>query len=237
MSQLTRHFGAFGDISKRPEDGKRSGRFIHLGICRRCLPRVALWRITVALVIAAAIAGCGTSRVMEPNGGPTSAGTSIQYAPNGVVVLARQPISGGYLSIRGVRYSYMGKTYFGLRENVETSSKHRIVSGGGSGTSIKPGEYGILTMRVDHGCVGTYGYALAYGLLRNPSDMVTASSRDGKLIRFKQVAVPLNLHAHGVLVYALLGSGQINILTRTANGQIVGNESYAGRAFVACPGR
>lgn len=181
-------------------------------------------------------AGCGTSsprgRLLEQH--------PIKYAPNGVRTLVRERLHGGYFSISGVRYEFVGQTYFGLREYLEEPSKHGLVRGGGSGTSMKPGDYGVLTMGVERGCIGPNKYLLAFGLLHNPKDTVRAEGH-GTPLTFKKVAIPQNLHADGTLIYAVLTRGRTDVVTTAPDGRILRNEPYGeeepppGAPHVTCP--
>jgi hypothetical protein len=192
-----------------------------------CEPvRIAVAQAGALVVMCIAVAGCGESH--HPKHSPIVIRQHpVKYLPNGVRTLVRERVSGGYVSIIGQRYEYLGRTYFGLAKRTEEPGERRGAIGGGS-TPIEPGEHGIMVMEVEQGCVGTHEYALAEGLLRESRDTVTAHGH-GVPITFKKLPIPANLHASGVLVYALLTRGRIDVLTRAPNLRVVRDESYTLR--------
>lgn len=70
-----------------------------------------------------------------------------------------------------------------------------------------------------------HAHAIACGMLRDPEDSVTAQIH-GTTTIFKKVVIPINFYRDGVLVYAPLGRGPVDIAVRTRCGQVVSNESY-----------
>lgn len=201
--------------------------------------------VASVLALSAAIAGCGAARSGKHGpgtyvgGGANAARISvttrpIKYAPSGLKTLVRQRIPGGYFSIVAERYEYLGHTYSVLNDH-EEKSKERGGSAGG-GPDIERGQDISLEMGVSRGCLGPHAYALAYGMLRDPKDLVTAQA-DGTMIRFKRVVIPANFHPDGVLVYAALGQGQNNVVERTPNGEVAYHEHWTGVEASACHGR
>jgi hypothetical protein len=156
-------------------------------------------------------------------------GHVIRYARNGVRILVRERLPGGYVSLIGARYTYVGQTYFELGRRLEKLGKHgRVVVAGGGGISMKPGRYGAVLMQIQHGCLGPHEYTLAYGLLRNPDDTVMAQGSGDAAVLFKETVIPASLHADGLLIYSLLGRGATDVVTRTSSGRVVSSESYPG---------
>ncbi len=186
-------------------------------------------RAGIMLMVCAAVAGCGESNPRESSatylGGRLIKKYPIKYAPNGRQTLARERLPGGYISLVGERYAYMGQAYLKLSAHMEELGKKGLVSAGGGGTSIKPGEYGASLMQVERGCFGRNEYTLVYGLLRDRSDTVTARGHRTSIV-LKRVAIPADLHAGGILVYTVLGRGPIDVVTQTPSGRVVNNESY-----------
>jgi hypothetical protein len=148
------------------------------------------------------------------------------YTPDGSWTLVREGIPGGYVSITGKRYRAGRRVYSTLVGRIEQLDKPIVSSGGlPLDSSANP----ALQMAVYRGCAGTRLYALAYGLLRRPEDAVTA--RDGaRAVVVKKVEIPTSFYPGAMLVYALLGTGATNIVTRTPSGQVVNNVTYVGRA-------
>jgi hypothetical protein len=142
---------------------------------------------------------------------------------------------GAYFSIVAKRYEYRGHTYSVLNDREERSGGHGAGAGGG-GPEIERGQSIPLEMDVSHGCLGPYAYALAYGMLRDSKDSVTAQA-DGTTIRLKKVVIPTNFHPDGVVVYALLGRGRNNVVERSATERVVYDENWAGPEAGACHDR
>jgi hypothetical protein len=196
----------------------------------------ALRRIGVWCTLPIAVAGCAGS---HSHGGARESQLEVRkglkslierrapgkYTPDGSTTLVREAIAGGYVAITGRRYLNHGRIYLTLAGRIEPLNE-RIASSGG--LPLDEGGSGALDMAVYRSCAGSHAYALAYGLLRQPKDAVTAQA-DAHMIAFKKVAIPASFGAEGVVVYALLGGGTTNIVTRTPSGQIVGNVSYTGR--------
>lgn len=82
-----------------------------------------------------------------------------------------------------------------------------------------------VIMTIIDGCTGPYPHRVAWGLLKARRDTVTAYT-DHRSIRFRTAALPRQLRVAGVAVYASLPprSGG-KIVTRTANGRVVNEES------------
>jgi hypothetical protein len=196
------------------------------------------WAILVACVCSA---GCGETSTREhlsqtylmgPSGVRKRIRTyPIKYVPDGVLTLARERLPGGYVSLVGRRYEYMNRQYFELGERSERLDKEASLAIGGGGVAMKPGEYGPLVMQVKHGCLASDKYTFAYGLLRARRDTVVAQGGSSPIV-FRRVAIPMNLQADGILVYALLGPGRTDIVLRAPNGRIVRDESYASEPGV-----
>lgn len=221
-----------------PQDAPRKGAFIwcHDARARRIGHRMqGLWRAgyytMMLLMLCVCVAGCGGSHVGARTGPPIGIETSVHaypttYLRNDVQTLVRERVPGGHLSIIAEGYKYRGKVYFNLAHQSEPLYRRVKPWGGrGGGPSLEMAASGIAQIDVSYGCVGRYSYALAYGLLYNPGNIVTARTR-GETIKFSKVTIPARFHSRGVLVYALLGHGPVQVLTRTPEGRILREEQY-----------
>jgi hypothetical protein len=181
----------------------------------------------VALMLV--VTGCGES---HSRGGSGKSTYAVKYLPGDLVTLVRRRFAGGYVSIIAEQYEYGGKVYSQLANHAETVGEHGRRRGeGGSGPSLGHAEGRPIDIDISYGCVGRYEYTLAYGLLRDPKSTVTAR-RYKATITFTKVAIPATFHPGGVLVYALLGPGALDVTTRTPDGRTVTVEHYAeGRAI------
>ncbi len=216
-------------------------------VCDARPPRfafAAVCRASAVLAICIGVAGCGASRahrnhgvyVVAPDGARRElSAPAIKFKPRGLQTLVREPLQGGsYVTIVGKRYEFAGRTYSVLAEHVEERGKRGMVSGGGGdGPSMEPGAPGVVALDVGQECVGSDEVVIAYGLLREPEDTVTAEGA-GRPITFSKVMIPASFHARGVLVYALLKSGRMDILTRERDGRVVREEPYALQPLPSC---
>jgi hypothetical protein len=190
-------------------------------------------RAGILLFLSIGVAGCGGSHsrkrvsgtyILGSNGVMRRIATSpVKYLPNGLRVLVREPMLGGYFAIVAKRYEYLGHTYSVMDDREEGAGDRG--GGGGGSLDIEPGQRIPLEIAVFHVCLGSYAHAVAYGMLRDPNDSVTAEVH-GTTTIFKKLAIPANFRPDGLLVYALLRQGPANIAVRTGSGQVVSSESY-----------
>jgi hypothetical protein len=159
-------------------------------------------------------------------------GYRVAYAPNGLQTLVRKQIPGGEFSIIAKRYKYLGRSYSVLEDREERSGERGMGASGG-GPDIEAGQHGLLEMDVSRGCLDGHLYAVAYGMLRDPTDLVTERTRD-TVSKLDKVIIPASFRPDGVLVYTVLGQGSIDIMTRTQSGRVVTNESYPDREVIVC---
>jgi hypothetical protein len=191
------------------------------------MPRLAVASLGAVMTLT----GCGGSDAREHAAGPVKSGP-ITHAPGGLRTLVRERMPGGYFSIIGRRYSYLGHTHSAL-ESREQAAGSRLRGGGSGDVSVEPGQHSPLEMIVSQGCVGLHAYALAYAMLRDARNAVIAQA-GGTTTRFKKVTIPASFHPDGVLVYALLPPGENDVVTRTPSGRVVYNERWHGREAVSC---
>ncbi len=191
-------------------------------------------RAGILLILSMTVADCAGSHSRERVSGTYIMGSNgvrrrvatypVKYRPNGLRVLVREPMPGGYFAIVAKRYEYLGHTYSVMDDREESSGEHG--SGGGGGLDIEPDQRMPLEIAVFHVCLGSYAHAVAYGMLRDPKDAVTAQVH-GTTTILKKLVIPANFRPDGLLVYALLRGGPVTITVRTHSGRIVSNESYA----------
>lgn len=148
-----------------------------------------------------------------------------KYTLEGSWVLVREKILEGYVSIIGKRYRSGREVYSMLAGRVEQSSKKMTSI---RGFPLVSDSSSALQMTVYRGCTGLRPYALAFGLLRRPKDEVTAEN-NGRAVVMKKVEIPVSFYRGSVLVYALLGTGTTNILTRASDARVVSVVTYIGQ--------
>jgi hypothetical protein len=191
----------------------------------------------VVLILCMSVVSCGgagsqhytsdTHKTKDNGSQATATKYPVTYLAGGVQTLVRERLSTGYSVLTAVRYRYKGGTYSALRQHVEEPGVSGTVSAGGSGRSMAPEGHGPVEIGIVHGCVGVTGYALAYGMLRSPGDTVTALDSKGA-IRFRKVVIPAKFYPHGVLVYASLAPGPVELVVTTPSGSVVSKERYPG---------
>jgi hypothetical protein len=206
---------------------------------RRYLP---LRTASAVLVVGIAATGCGATHRRPPTlttgyqrlGVPTGGPHETPRERRSEHLLVREPLQGGgYFVISAIANS-SGRAQGEIRHHVELPGAHGLESGGwSSGPRLGGVEPRILAVHVDHGCSGADAYALAYGLLRQPEDTVTAHD-GGKAVVFKKVDIPASFHPGGVLVYELLGPDATNVVTRTPSGRVASTESFSGQDAISC---
>lgn len=182
----------------------------------------------VGLTVAVLAGGCGVS---GPRKGIESVKSDAPVARMGRV-LARGTLPGGGRFIvvltssveRRIAYYAEEPARYGASHN----RQHGLVRGGaGDGVRLSAPLHAPLEINVYQSCVGPYPYALAFGMLHNAHNSVTAYAND-KSVKFAKAELPSSLRSRGTLVYALLGPGQNRIITRTIAGEIVSSEVRRG---------
>lgn len=193
-------------------------------------------------VLSTAIGGCG--RTANHGGGrfPSEYGLRqwhrypIRYTRGGLQTLVAARMPGGHFAIVAKRYTYLGHIHSTLQVFAGGAGKHEKELGS-SGPDIEATERTPLEINVVHGCDGTRGYALAYGMLREPKDAITAQA-NGHSIRFRKVAVPAAFKPAGVLVYALFATpGPTRVITRLVTGKPIRRELFEGLQSGYCRSR
>jgi hypothetical protein len=172
---------------------------------------------TLLLLAAPALAGAIAAGKPPP----------VKFVTGGIRELAHGKLPGGQtFTIIGERYRFEGRFYFSLAFSINRPGTPPGVGGvpgpppgGNGGGSFNPSESpGVLVWNYFVACAPPY--ALAYGLLRAPSDSVRA--REGhRTTVLRHVSIPAVLHAGGVLVYASLAGPPSELIVRRPDGKRV----------------
>ncbi len=179
-----------------------------------------------ALAVAAlllVLSGCGGSS--SHKGVATRDGT-IEYLGHAHSIVSDTLPSGSAFSIVGQRYLFMGRHYLELRAHF---AKPAQVKEGGSTWAQGPDklEWGTQT-----GC-DVRPFAIVYGLLKVPDD--TAYARvAGRLVAFRQVALPPSLHTAGALFYGTPSGSVDGLVIRTHAGQPIVTGTGVGTVEGVC---
>jgi hypothetical protein len=146
-------------------------------------------------------------------------------------VLASQQVPGGFDTILGEDKKRHGEVYLSVATISERVGKrgikgHRpgmVVTGEGRGLSAGLGEHRPLVLATEGECDGDNGEWLAYGIVNDPRDVVSAHDRDVSIV-FKRAAIPANLHATGILVYAMVPFESSYVVARSFNDRVLATE-------------
>lgn len=145
--------------------------------------------------------------------------------------LASGTLPGGeQFRIAGTLTTYRGRKSFGLEAE--------LLAEGLGGSSEASGEIGAIggarrsghafAPELETGCRPAE-FALVYGLLRKPHDVVLARTSNG-LVALRKAKIPKALHAGGALAYVALGSVPQEVVVRTPTGRTVSSTNLAGKA-------
>jgi hypothetical protein len=162
----------------------------------------------------------------------------IKYLPDGLRTLVRGRVpQGPAFSIIEQHYRFLGHVYFELTVRVDNESSSGLGGGGGIGSSSevsfsskgstkpKPSPF---SMSLSQSCE-PHPYAIVYGLLKAPGDMVLARV-SGRLQPLHRVAFPASLHVHGALAYAVLPAIPSELVVRARDGRTIAREDLSQRA-------
>jgi hypothetical protein len=231
---------------------QRTTRFVRERT-REASRRPSLWiEIVAALAVCVAVGGCGVAAAhngfdaTQPTSAAERAPEYVSPPPGPILTRIHLP-AGPVTGIMAIRCSvkpscYQFATYWEQPSRYGGGKHHkkfRVVVGstGPAISDATPGERTVLYIGVLHQCAGTYPYALAFGLLRDPRDLVTDRA-DGRTVSLKKVVIPARLHPEGVLAYRLLLPGQNEIVVRTPDGHIVERRDWQGsNEEASCGGR
>ena len=190
--------------------------------------------LAAMLILVVGLTGCGSaaSRPHDENW-RLRVGSRVDRRPNGRILATGALPGGGKFTILVDRErSGSGYQLAAYSEMPSKGASSRMSFGGAeSGPSIgsRPFQSGFqLVLNDSKTCGGGYpSYALAYGLLHTPRDVV-AAQKDGKVVIFRKVTIPTGFHPDGTLVYALLLRGRNDVIVRDASGRIVSREVQWG---------
>jgi hypothetical protein len=179
----------------------------------------------IACLAVSVLAGCGTSRSAPAR----TDRHEVRYLPNGLYTLAEQRMPGGsILRVRIERYEFRGQltSAIGVIEDDPRLRRDRegVVASFPVGPR-GPDEPGPLRIDIERSCVGSREVIIAYGLLRGRGDTVVAQGR-GVVQSLRKVSIPARFRAGGSLVYTVLTWLPTEIVTRAANGRVVGVEKF-----------
>jgi hypothetical protein len=151
-------------------------------------------------------------------------GSSVgQHVPAGLAQSTERVIGDTTYTYRPSVASWDGGRPW-VRGKLPSQALTGSTNGGRTGSEAM-GLSGISGSEISSGCVGSFAYAVAYGMLRDPQDRVTAQAH-GTITKFKKVLIPANFHPDGVLVYTVLRRGPIDIVAQMPSGRVVARETY-----------
>jgi hypothetical protein len=134
----------------------------------------------------------------------------LRFLPGGLGPIGHGRVPGGpSFSIVGEHYRFLGRDYFEMDIDTE--------EGGGGESPSGPAR--LLGWHHWMACK-PHEYAIVYGLLKTPRDVVLARSQGG-LEPLRHVRIPPRFHAEGVLVYIVLPSMPTELVVRNPLGRTV----------------
>jgi hypothetical protein len=190
-----------------------SGRCSNVARVRR-----GAWSLTWLLAVSAMVAGCGASRRGEPLRRLIGAKAEL---------LASERVPDGYDAIFGDDREHQGQMYLSLSaiskrkggRGLRAGRSGMVVTGESSGLVVGPHEHRPLVLAGAGECNQNHGEVLAYGIVNDVRDVVSAI--DGNVaIVLKKAVIPANLHATGILVYAIVPPGSSYVVTFAPNGRV-----------------
>jgi hypothetical protein len=179
--------------------------------------------LTSLLAVSAIVAGCGSSH----RGGPLSRLVGAKAE-----VLASQRVAGGFDTIVGEDQERGGKVYLSVATISERVGKRgvrgqrpgMVVTGEGGGLLVGLDDHRSFVLATAGECKGDNGEWLAYGIVNDLQDVVSA--HDGHVSTvFKRAAIPANLHAAGILVYAIVPAESFYVVANSSNDRVLATES------------
>jgi hypothetical protein len=180
------------------------------------------WSFTSLLAVSAMVAGCGASRRSEPV--PKLVGAKAE-------LLASERVPDGYDAIFGDDREHQGQMYLSLFTVSERAGVRGLragrpgmaVTGESSGLVVGPHERRPLVLATAGECNQNHGKVLAYGIVNNPRDVASAIDGDVSIV-LKKASIPGNLHATGILVYAVVPSESSYVVTPLPNRRVMATE-------------
>jgi hypothetical protein len=182
------------------------------------------WKQLVWVGVAVALGGSGglVARSISQSTAVASPRTSDPQVASPVRFIAVRHLANGRLpggqtfTIVGERYRFQGRLYFSLAISINRPGEP---PGGGGGASFNPAQSpGVLAFTFITANACPHSYAVVFGLLRAPSDVVLARRGDITAV-LRHVSIPPVLHAHGVLVYARLSDAPNEVIVQRPDGK------------------
>jgi hypothetical protein len=166
----------------------------------------------------------------------------VKYVPGGIVRLVHEAVPPGPpFTIRAERYRKLGTAHFELKlevSNEELLGGDQFETGEEAGRVqevVGPGREAIPRFEPRAFAPQTSGtckpqpYEIVYGILKAPRDTVLARV-SGRLVPLRKVAIPMRLHAGGVLAYGVFAPLPTELLIRNASGRTIATEDLSGEA-------
>jgi hypothetical protein len=166
----------------------------------------------------------------------------VKYVPGGIVRLVHEAVPPGpAFTIRAERYRKLGTAHFELKlevSNEEPFGGDQFETGEEAGRVqevVGPGREAIPRFEPRAFALQTSGtckpqpYEIVYGILKAPRDTVLARV-SGRLVPLRKVAIPMRLHAGGVLAYGVFAPLPTELLIRNASGRTIATEDLSGEA-------
>ncbi|HWC85592.1 MAG TPA: hypothetical protein VG388_03570 [Solirubrobacteraceae bacterium] len=177
----------------------------------------------LAVALAVALAGCGSSHAGARRTGASSPPQAVQFLARGVRTLAAGTLPGrGRFTIVAQHYRFTGRTYLNFS----------VTTRGGAGSGFTPAQTPGPLAFADFGECSHPSMLLVYGLLRATRDRVTLSA-NGIARPLARAAIPADLHAGGVLVYALT-STPAKLAVKSAAGRVLKSARVTGGSRRVC---
>ena len=103
-----------------------------------------------------------------------------------------------------------------------------VAFGESSGSIGAGGKPRVFSLKESTGCI-PHVYDIAWGLLKPPARTVLVRTA-GVLTRLREVAIPADLHAGGVIVYDAFAAPPTELIIRDGRGKTIQRESLAESA-------
>ncbi len=133
----------------------------------------------------------------------------------------------GTFAIEGTSTTFRKQTSFSLRAEagpLGSEGSTQVQEGFASSPRLRR----TFAAQLESGCRPAE-FALVYGLLKRPKDVVLARTASG-LVTLRRARIPKGLHAHGVLAYLALPSVPEELLVRAPDGRTLSTERFASAA-------